>query len=212
MLESNEEKIRFVIDDEAITFCSFTEYIWLIDDFLNDLQKTLGRKTKTRDEREFLEKGKARIVSIGDGCIWIDVVVPIVCACIPVFYDIVKILIESYKSKCITYNQSDGVIKLSKLFDKRKKRWDYGDEALFVKKTVNTYVKRKKSTDIGVFVTHLPHTLKKYGISSLTCKLKNAKAVFAKLGISNSLGIDKLKNYSKRHLELTAMELKIPHP
>lgn len=212
MFETKDLKIQFKIEDELITFDSFNEYVWLINDFLSSLSKSLNRKTKSKEEKRWLKNNPPRIISIGNGCIWIDVVIPIVCALIPVVYDIVKNLIDSYKSKYISSNLNSSTITLKGLFCKGKKDWDINDEILFVKKTINTYVKRMKNTDIDTFVDHLPKQLKKYGRNSLICKVHNTKAVFNFLNVSNSLQAEELSHYSKRHLKLTADALKILLP
>ena len=212
MFETEKLKLRFVIEDEEITFDSFNEYVWLINDFLKDINEDLLNKIKTKEEKEWQNGNQPHIVSVSNGCIIIDVIIPIICALIPIFYDIIKTKIQSYKSNSINFNQNDNSVHFFKLYGKYRQNWDLNDEKLFVKKIVNTYVRRKTNKDVDVFVRHLPSTLKKYGRKSLICKVKNSKAIFEVLNASNSLITGKLSHYSKRHMELTLIELNMQNP
>ena len=90
MFETEKLKLRFVIEDEEITFDSFNEYVWLINDFLKDINEDLLNKIKTKEEKEWQNGNQPHIVSVSNGCIIIDVIIPIICALIPIFYDIIK--------------------------------------------------------------------------------------------------------------------------
>ncbi len=208
MFETEDIKIHFVIDDENIIFESFNEYVWLINDLLESIYEKL--KAKEIKEEKISLNNKPVIVSIGNGCIWIDVVIPILCAAIPIAYDIIKAVINSYNTHKINYNQTNNTVTLKNIYNyKKKQQWDYNDEKLFVKKIVNIFVnKQRKISDVD-FVNNLPNTLKKYGFKSLICKVKNTKSIFDVLNVANSLQTTKLSHYSKRHMNLTLQELRI---
>lgn len=208
MFKTEDVKIHFVIEDENIIFESFNDYIWLINDLLGNIYKKL--KTKEREEEKISLNNKPEIVSIGNGCIWIDVVIPILCATIPIAYDIIKAVINSYNTPKINYNQTNSTVTLKGVYNyKKKQQRDFNDEKLFVKKIVNIFVKRQRKISDVDFVNNLPNTLKKYGFKSLICKVKNTKSIFDELSVANSLQTTKLSHYSKRHMNLTLQELRL---
>ena len=208
MFETEDIKIHFVIDDENIIFESFNEYVWLINDLLESIYEKL--KAKEIKEEKISLNNKPEIVSIGNGCIWIDVVIPILCTAIPIAYDIIKAVINSYNTHKINYNQTNNTVTLKNNYNyKKKQQWDYNDEKLFVKKIVNIFVKKQRKISDVDFVNNLPNTLKKYGFKSLICKVKNTKSIFDVLNVANSLQTTKLSHYSKRHMNLTLQELRI---
>lgn len=151
------------------------------------------------------------ITSVGNGCIWLDVLLTVLSIAAPIVWDIIK---ERWRGKAETSNINGEQVTVLPLDPKslppKKRRWSESDERLFVNLIVDTYVIKKNKVDIYAFIDRLPANLQVYGRDSLKCKVQNTKAIFNKLPFSlgDTLDCAPLERYSKRHERLIKEELR----
>lgn len=212
MADTRPIKLRFVIEgDDAIPLADFSRSVSKIKDFLDRCYEEAFRRFQGDCEKLEFEKKAPLVTSVGNGCIWLDVLLAVLSIVAPIVWDIIK---ERWRGKAETLNiNGDQVIVLyfdPKSLHPKKKRWSESDERLFVDLIVDTYVIKKKKEDIYAFIDWLPANLQVYGRDSLKRKTRNTKAIFNNLSISlwDTLDCAPLERYSKRHERFVKEELR----
>ncbi len=205
-------KFRFVIEGEgAIPLADFRRSVSEIEGFLDRCYEEAFRRLQGDCEKLEFEKKPPLVTSVGNGCIWLDVLLTVLSIAAPIVWDIIK---ERWRGKAEASNiNGDQVTVLSldpKSLPPKKRRWSESDERLFVDLIVDTYVIKKKKEDIYAFIDWLPANLQVYGRDSLKCKTENTKAIFNNLSISlgDTLDCAPLERYSKRHERLVKEALR----
>ncbi len=193
---NEENKIRLVIDcDDEFRFSDFIDVLNFTSTFLEICYDKANENIRNEKEKLDFKTNQPLVASVGNGCIWVDVVVPVACALIPIIYDIAK----NYRNEKIKVDAEKKELRIDPNILHSKMRWDSNDTYEFTYEVYKTYVKKKKTISSEDFIKKLPAKLRKYGNSSLLCKLYNTKALLEKYGINNTLNCKSLPHYSKEH-------------
>lgn len=126
-----------------------------------------------------------KVVSLSEGSLLMDVVLPISCAMLPILYDIIKTAFASKKQYSVKV-------------DETKNKWTDEDNYKLSKAVLEEYVIKKSKKSINDFIStiSLSHIYKK---DSIRAKIQNTKQLMLEDNISSTLSISPLKNYSKAH-------------
>lgn len=127
------------------------------------------------------------ITNIKKGSLIIEVIVPLVCSCLPILYDIIK-------NKFLNNTKFSVTIK-EKQF---KYKWEYKDNLKVTKIVFNEFVINQTSLSINDLAKKIKLS-KPYGQISIKDKIKNTKALLEEYKIFNTLNCRELKKYSKMH-------------
>lgn len=193
-MQENKMRIRIECDTE-FKFTDFIDVLAYTNALFETCYDKYNEKIKNDKEKIDYKENQPSIASVGNGCVLIDVVVPIACALIPIIYDVVK----SYRNKKIGFNsdKKELVIYSTIIYDRMK--WVYDDTYEFTLRAYKIYVLKKLTTSPDDFLKKLPANFQKYGRNSLLCKLFNTKALLEKNGINNTLNCKSLPHCSKEH-------------
>lgn len=203
-LEEKENfKFRIEIGNkDPISFEDMTLIINHLNNFVRSCSLELIKQSdfvKEEDYEAAYKINKPMITAVGNGSIWIDVVIPIACSLIPFAYEVIKDIVHLYNSKHLISDDNKPQVKADIDTKKLKFNWTEKDTLLFTKEAIKVFYTQKRHLSVGNFVCSLPKELQKFGYQSLVCKAKNMKALFEKYNISNTMDFRSLKNYSKNH-------------
>lgn len=203
MQEKENFKFRIEIGDySTITFKDFTKIIGNLNTFVRSCNLELIKRSdfvKDEDYETALRENEAKIVEVGNGSVWIDIVIPIACSLIPFAYEVIKDIVALYKEKHIKIDDYDRITKVDKRFKDIKLSWSLDDNILFTERCINTYCRKNRNILPDNFVDSLPFSFQKFGHDSLLLKVRNTKALFNKYKINNNLDISPFNHYSKEH-------------
>lgn len=203
MQKKESFKFRIEIGNEpSISYKDFTKIIDNLDSFVRTCNLELIKRSnfvKDGDYETALKENEAKIAEVGNGSVWIDIVIPIACSLIPFAYQVIKDIVALYNQKHIKTNNLDKITKVDISFKDVKLNWSLDDNLLFTKCCIDTYCKKNRNISVDNFVDSLPSSLQKFGHDSLVFKAKNTKALFNKYMINNNLDITPFNHYSKEH-------------
>ena len=140
---------------------------------------------KERIQLSELDKTSPEVVSVSDGSLLVDIIVPISCALLPIIYDIIK---TAYSSK------RQYVVQV----DETRTIWADEDNYELSKAVLKEYAVKQSKKSINDFIgsVSLPHIYKK---GSIRVKIQNTKQLMTDQNVHNSLKISPLMHYSKAH-------------
>lgn len=212
MADMRPIKLRFVIEGEdAIPLDDFSRSISRIEGFLDQCYEETFRRLQGNCKRLEFDKKPPLVTSVGNGCIWLDVLLAVLSIAAPIVCEIIKERWRGKSDTSIVKGDQVAVLYLDpKSIRPKTKRWHESDERLFIDLIIDTYVAKKKNEDIYAFIDRLPTNLQFYGRNSLKCKIRNTKAIFNSLPISlgDTLDCAPLERYSKRHEKFVKEELR----
>lgn len=126
-----------------------------------------------------------KVESLSDGSLFVDVIVPISCALLPVLYDVIKNAFASQNKYLVSV-------------DKTRTNWVDEDNYEISKAVLKEYAIKQSHKSVEDFIDtlSLPHIYKK---RSIRAKIQNTQQLMMEQNISNTLTIAPLKHYSKTH-------------
>ena len=126
-----------------------------------------------------------KVVSVSDGSVLIDIIVPVSCALLPILYDAIRDAFSAKKKYVVNVGQT-------------RTAWTDKDNYKISKAVLAEYAVRqsKKSVDDFISALSLSHIYKK---GSIRAKIQNTKQLMMENRMSNSLPLAPLKNYSQAH-------------
>ena len=128
-----------------------------------------------------------KVVSVSNGSLVVDVIVPISCALLPILYDIIKRKFDRENTYTVNVYETNSRIA-----------WADKDTYKLSKKVLEEYVLKGSSLPIDEFIDTL--TLSQpYRRKSIRAKIQNTKHLIESKQIPNTLKISPLKNCSKAH-------------
>ena len=130
-------------------------------------------------------KASPKVVGIYEGSLVVDIIVPVVCAMLPIVYDIIK---TAYK------NHKEYIVRV----DKTRTTWTNEDNYEISKTIIKEYAIKKSNKTVDELIDNLslPHIYKR---GSIRYKIQNTKHLMQERNIPNSLSISPLSHCSKSH-------------
>ena len=131
------------------------------------------------------EANKPKLCSLRSGSAYVEIVLPIACALLPVAYDIIKTIIEN-NNRNVELKTNNGV------------KWTWEDDYLMSKAVLKEYVIKKKNTTPTPFARKIKLS-KNYSDDTKIAKLHNIKSLIEKYNLENTLNLASRNNYSKQN-------------
>ena len=131
------------------------------------------------------DKKSPEVVSLSDGSLLVDIIVPVSCALLPVIYDIIK---NAYSSK------KQYVVQV----DETRMKWTDEDNYKISKAVLKEYAVKQSSKAVDDFIRSisLSHIYKK---ESIRVKVQNTKHLMEEQNVLNTLETSPLAHCSKAH-------------
>ena len=216
MEETEQIKLRFIIEyQKEIPLNYFIRSTNAIKKFIQSCYEDANKRIENKEYKLNFRTSQPMITSVGNGCVWLDIVLAVASIAAPIIWDIIKEKKEKSKNDLSINNLifmilPNSISVLPKSIACRKKPWNENDERLFTKEIIKEYVLNKSQESIDDFISKLPQQLHDYGHGSLRCKAQNTKQILNELPIriNNTLDCTPLSKYSKRHKQLVIEELK----
>ena len=126
-----------------------------------------------------------KIESLSDGSLLVDVIVPVLCALLPILYDIIKNAFS---------NQNKYIVCV----DETRTKWTDEDNYEISQAVLKEYAKNQSNKSVEDFIDtlSLPHIYKR---GSIRNKIQNIKHLMNEQKIPNSLSISPLSHCSAAH-------------
>ena len=182
-------KLRFIIEGEKeMPLTQFINANKAIEQFIKECYEEINEKLGDNSNKLNLKNNTPKIISVGNGCIWLQIIIELLGIAAPIFLDILKEKMKAKNNANIVkkfyFNINNNVVNVypKSWFSKnKKKKWEVDDEALFIEIIIEKYVANKSHEDIDDFIHRLPAELQKYDHGSLKCKAQNTKLILIEL-------------------------------
>ena len=160
--------------------------LYAMEDSLHMLNKAFSLFYE-REQIPLSESNKSspKVVSLSNGSLLVDVVVPVSCALLPIVYDIIKSVFSSKKEYAVLVYETQTM-------------WTDKDNYELSKEVLKEYAVKQSEKSIDDFIhsVALTHIYKK---SAIKAKIQNTKYLMMEQNIINTLPISPLKHCSKAH-------------
>lgn len=136
------------------------------------------------------------IVSVSNGSVITEVIVPIAGAILPAVISIIPELFKAIRNK----SKDKDVVIITLTESRNRKKWTYEDNLAICLAVLKEYAIKKRDTNVDEFMKDIQLS-KNYGKSSVKMKIQNTKKLLTEKIISNTLKITPLSNCSHDHIQ-----------
>ena len=184
MKNSENQKVGIYISYKAeMTLLAMEKSLRLLNEAMAEFSERNGVRLNEKQENS------PKVVSVSNGSLFVDVIVPIACELIPILYDIIK-----------TRSKANPEYTINLYSNSNRMKWTKEDNYKVSKEVLKVYAVKKQSLSINDFSVKLALALP-YSRQSIKAKIQNTKYLMESKNIPNTLNTASLANYSQMHKE-----------